>query len=238
MKSGWRELNSCLSSAEMDLVRSVDVAAPYYGDILYELTMQQSSAGPEPIAQSAASAPSDEAQFYIDALEDFVPALGINESQVRAGVGVTDPAEQGLPHDRRLLALLRAIESVSPLKGRLILRFLPQAFVYLNRAAAAEAVDDTVRPTIAGDRSVVVAHSLGTIVAYKLLRDGGAFDVPFLLTLGSPLAVKAVQLAIGPPFHRPEPVGSWLNGLDPDDAVTIGRKLTDATFGPGVRERR
>jgi hypothetical protein len=40
--------------------------------------------------------------------------------------------------------------------------------------------------------------------------------------------------AIGPVFARPDGVTSWLNGLDQDDAVTIGRRLTEAAFGPGI----
>ena len=40
--------------------------------------------------------------------------------------------------------------------------------------------------------------------------------------------------AIGPAFARPDRIPSWLNGLDQDDAVTIGRSLTEATFGSGI----
>jgi hypothetical protein len=42
------------------------------------------------------------------------------------------------------------------------------------------------------------SHSLGTVVTYTLLRSQSAAAVPFFLTLGSPLAGKAVKNAIGP----------------------------------------
>ena len=35
-------------------------------------------------------------------------------------------------------------------------------------------------------------------------------------------------------FARPNSVSSWLNGLDRDDAVTIGRSLKETTFGSGI----
>jgi hypothetical protein len=226
-------LAQVLSRADMATVRRAEIIAPYYGDVLYAATVHQSKAGPEPVAQSASAAPSDEAEFYREALEDLAPAAGVTETEVRAEAGAGQAVELGLADDRRLLALFRALEGVSPLQGRLILRFLPQAFVYLNRAATTAAVDNIVRPAITGQACVIVGHSLGSVVTFKLLRDEGG-DVPFYLTLGSPLAVKAVKNAIGPVFARPSGVSLWLNGLDRDDAVTIGRSLKDTTFGPGI----
>lgn len=230
-------LSETLSPADMAIIRRAEIFAPYYGDVLAEETNRKSQAGAQPIAQGIAAttetAP-DEAEFYRQALEDFAPAVGVTEAHIRAAAGTTEPVEQGLPHDRRFLALLRALETISPIKGAMVLRLLPQAFVYLNRATAAKAVDDIVRPKLLGERTVVVAHSLGTIVTFKLLRDASTQQIPFYLTLGSPLAVKAVQNAIGPAFERPGCVESWLNGLDQDDAVTIGRALNAANFGEGV----
>lgn len=222
-----------LSPADMALVRRAEIVAPYYGDVLLAETEKNGRAGPQAIAQSVGGLPSEEEEFYREALEDMAPAAGITESDIRAAAGMTDPIELGLPHDRRLLAVVRALETISPLKGSLVLRILPQAFVYLSRPSAWEAVDKIVRPALSGN-CVVVGHSLGTVVTYKLIREGAASEVPFYLTLGSPLAVKAVQNRIGPAFERAACVKKWLNALDPDDAVTIGRGLKTTTFGPGV----
>jgi hypothetical protein len=227
-------LEQSLSSADMAVVRRAEIVAPYYGDVLLAETEKNGRAGPQAIAQSVGDLPDEEEEFYREALEDIAPAAGVRESDIRAAAGATGPVEQGLPHDRRLLAIVRALETISPLKGSLVLRILPQAFVYLSRPTAWEAVDSIVRPALGGEKCVVVGHSLGTIVTYKLIREGAATDVPFYLTLGSPLAVKAVQNRIGPAFERAAIVKKWLNALDPDDAVTIGRALKETTFGPGV----
>jgi hypothetical protein len=230
-------LSKAVAPADMAMIRRAEIVAPYYGDVLAEETNRKSQAGAQPVAQglaeTSATAP-DEAEFYAQALEDFAPAAGVTEADIRAAAGVAGPIEQGLPHDRRFLALLRALETISPLKGRVVLRLLPQAFVYLNRATATQAVNDIVKPALADENAVVVAHSLGTIVTFKLLREAAAPQVPFYLTLGSPLAVRAVQNAVGPAFERPGCAESWLNALDPDDAVTIGRALNTANFGDGV----
>jgi pimeloyl-ACP methyl ester carboxylesterase len=226
-------LSHSLSSADMAKLRRAEIVAPYYGDVLYDATRSESKAGPEPVAQSAAAVGSDEAVFYRAMLEDMAPAAGVTEADIRAQAATNEAIEQGLPHDRRLLAVLRALEKVSPFHGRHILRFLPQAFVYLNRVAVARDIEKIVRPSLEKRPCVIVGHSLGTIVTFKLLREEAA-GAAFYVTLGSPLAVRAVMNAIGPVFARPDGVSSWLNGLDLDDAVTIGRSLTDETFGPGI----
>lgn len=227
-------LAATLSPGDMAVVRRAEIVAPYYGDILYRETERQTRAGPEAIAQAAAEPTSDEAEFYRKALDDIAPALGASESEVRAQAGVSGPIEQGFPHDRRFLALLRTAEAVVPNNGKAFIKLLPQAFAYLFRASATKAVDDEVRPALDGGPTVVVSHSLGTIVTFKLLREDPSLHVPSYVTLGSPLAIKAVKDAVGPAFERPDCVRQWLNGLDPDDAVTIGRGLKETTFGPGI----
>jgi hypothetical protein len=231
---GWLDaLSHPLVPADMAKLRQAEIVAPYYGDVLYDATRHESAAGPEPVAQSAAEVAGDEAAFYREALEDMAPAAGVTEADIRAQAATNEAIEQGVPHDRRLLAVLRALERVSPFRGRYILKFLPQAFVYLNRATVSCDIEKIVGPALSGQPCVVVAHSLGTVVTYKLLREEPA-AASFYVTLGSPLAVRAVMNAIGPAFARPDRIPSWLNGVDQDDAVTIGRCLTEATFGSGI----
>lgn len=223
-----------LSPDEMAKVRAAEIVAPYYGDALYEATKRQSQAEPKAVTLSVADAPADEAAFYRQALEDMAPAAGITEADIRAAAGTGDAVELGLPHDRRLLALLGALERVSPWQGSVILKLLPQGFVYLNRANVTAAVDDIVRPALTERPCVVVGHSLGSVISFKVLRDEPGVRVPFYLTIGSPLAIAAFKNAIGPIFARPNGVTTWLNGLDRDDAATLGRGLKETTFGPGI----
>lgn len=71
--------------------------------------------------------------------------------------------------------------------------------------------------------TVVVAHSLGTVVAYNLLRrDGQAqrWQVPLFVTLGSPLAVKAIRAALAPIDH-PACAAAWFNAMDERDVVAL-----------------
>jgi hypothetical protein len=68
-----------------------------------------------------------------------------------------------------------------------------------------------------------VAHSLGTVVAYNLLRREAqlhGWKVPMLITLGSPLGVRAVRMRLTPISH-PAGVTAWFNARDPLDLVAL-----------------
>ncbi|GGM94174.1 alpha/beta hydrolase [Streptomyces fuscichromogenes] len=74
--------------------------------------------------------------------------------------------------------------------------------------------------------TIVLAHSLGTVVALEALHthDG---EVPLFVTLGSPIGMRAaVGRRIRPqPLRVPEPVGRWLNFWDRDDLIAVRPQL-------------
>ena len=71
---------------------------------------------------------------------------------------------------------------------------------------------------------IVVAHSLGSVVAADLLAKlPPNLRIELLLTVGSPLAIKGLgdrAFEQDFPYDR---VGAWVNLYDPGDFVTIGR---------------
>ena len=139
---------------------------------------------------------------------------------------------------RRINAIVSALEKVSPLRGDLALRLLGQAHAYLKKPGVAPAVDDLVRPALAGGPVVLVTHSLGTIVSFKLLRElaqaGYPVDVPLYVAVGTPLTLSTVQRALGPSFATPSHVGRWINLRDPDDFVSLNRDLGAPRFSAAI----
>ena len=81
---------------------------------------------------------------------------------------------------------------------------------------------------------VLVTHSLGTVVSFKLLRAmasaGSIPHVPLYVTLGSPLPLATVQRSLGPPFATPQRVDRWINVRDPDDVIALNRDLEAPKF--------
>ena len=82
----------------------------------------------------------------------------------------------------------------------------------INRIVAAALTD---QPT------VVVGHSLGSVVAYSVLRsDTRTLRVPLFLTVGCPLGVRPIRDQFRP-LRFPLPVSAWLNAFDRRDVVAL-----------------
>lgn len=83
---------------------------------------------------------------------------------------------------------------------------------------------------------VVVAHSLGSIVAYDVLRefDSKGAPVPLLVTLGSPLGLEEIQQRVKKPLSVPSQVTHWHNFAARFDVVAIDRNLS-GEFTPKSR---
>ncbi|MCH8919648.1 MAG: alpha/beta hydrolase [Chloroflexi bacterium] len=91
-----------------------------------------------------------------------------------------------------------------------------------------------------GRRIFVIAHSMGSIIAYDVLRDIGRQDPSFavadFVTIGSPLGLPPVKAHIHReresyarvPVRTPTIVTErWVNYADPDDPIAIDSRLRD-----------
>jgi hypothetical protein len=98
-----------------------------------------------------------------------------------------------------------------------------------RRAAARDEVAAAVE---AHRPRVIVAHSLGTVVAYEALWSRPDLNVDLLLTLGSPLAMPGVVRDRLRPAEQARPPGvrRWVNLADVGDLVAIPRGGLGAHF--------
>ena len=125
------------------------------------------------------------------------------------------------------------------LNGRLTKLFVAVCFREVARYLAADDAParararDHVAATIADRRArVVIAHSLGTVVAYEALHAHPGLQIDLLVTLGSPLALPgAVFDRLHPPprsgtGQRPANVSRWVNISDHGDPIAILRPFT------------
>lgn len=115
---------------------------------------------------------------------------------------------------------------------RFVATFFGEVATYLrdtDRRAAARA---SVADLIATERPrVVLAHSLGSVVAYEALWARPDLRVELLVTLGSPLGIPDVVFDRLDPLPngrgvRPAGVTRWVNLADPGDLIAIPRPLT------------
>lgn len=180
-----------------------------------------------------------EMEFMSRVLGEVASEKGISELDIEAN---SHSADGLIPMDnfiaRRLVGLARCIEALSPDKGRLLLRLVKQGHTYLSSAGAADAVDSIVRPHLQRSPQVVISHSLGTVIAFKLLREmeqnGNAVEIPLFITMGSPLAVEAFKSKLGLPRRKSALVKRWVNFYDPSDFVSLGKPLDEENFANGI----
>ncbi|MFF3787626.1 serine peptidase [Streptomyces sp. NPDC001933] len=154
-------------------------------------------------------------------------ALGAPTLQERQGL-ITAPLRQVLSwvSRRRNVPIGTVIRLAVQLAGE-VHRYLhvPQV-----RAAARSAVAESIRRV---RPRVVLAHSLGSVVAYEALHAYPELNVDCFVTLGSPLGLPGgifdhlVPAPIAERGARPAGVRYWVNLADTGDLVAIPRRLGD-----------
>jgi hypothetical protein len=138
--------------------------------------------------------------------------------------------ERGPANWEWVQAIARAIERRSPRIAEMALKGVPQVDGYLNRPHVRKAVDNIVRPTLNQGRTLVVSHSLGTVVTYLLLKElSGRLNVPLYFTIGSPLGIEAVVRRVKP-ITTPNVMNAWVNAADERDYVALVSSLKSPTY--------
>ena len=117
-----------------------------------------------------------------------------------------------------------------------------QVTLYMRDEALRGEIQTRVRDAIGPDTKVVVAHSLGSVVAYEVLAVPSAdLGVTTLVTLGSPLGIRNVifdRLTPRPENGQgawPPSLDRWHNVADPGDIVAMVKELSPL-FGGGVTD--
>jgi hypothetical protein len=101
------------------------------------------------------------------------------------------------------------------------------------RNTARQRLHDKLREH-AGKRIMLIAHSMGSIIAYDVLRSLGREASPpsidHFVTIGSPLGMPHVKMKIyeeNDLVRTPTIVGRWTNFADRRDIVAVDAKLAD-----------
>ncbi|MFF0430803.1 alpha/beta hydrolase [Streptomyces sp. NPDC004327] len=227
---------------------AADARFAYYGDLFRTAGAQGGAAtGPqadedddllaallleavdERLADHAADLPAAETAALRHARSRLAPPGGAQ--------GAGAPARRVVNAVTSLLAVpgLRAVGGW--LSARTTAGMLGQVARYLNRAESdgTTTLDRRIRTRVADcldpdGPNIVVAHSLGTVVALETLHEHPA-DIALFVTLGSPLGIRgAVHPRVRPhPLATPATVGRWLNFWDRDDLVAARPVLEDFT---------
>ncbi|MEU8139340.1 trypsin-like serine peptidase [Streptodolium elevatio] len=238
MRREWAAgLNNGLTRLGFATVDPRDVFFPYYGDLLADALNTRESvatsfdAVADDPAAAAAPASASARDLYHGMLDQAAERSGMPAGAREDGDnGVAVGGDErfgvgGVVHlTRRPLDWIARHSGVDRL---VVAKAFRDVALYLDTAAVRERVLACVRDTVPRTGGIVlVAHSLGTVVAMDLLCDPEGPDVTGLLTLGAPLGLDTVHDRLrtrGP--HCPTRVPWWFNGWAPADGVAIGCPL-------------
>lgn len=170
----------------------------------------------------------DEAAFVESGLADLLEGLDGDEVDQLAAEATTLAGLPAFP-TRHGLRLLTAVDGRWRGGARPVLAVLREVYAYLHAPSCGQNVRRRVRTTATAHTRLLLAHSLGSVVAYDLLRRGELPQITTLVTFGSPLAWPTVRTALDASCEAEltAPLAvSWTNLHDERDAVTAGRRLS------------
>lgn len=230
LKAEWLDaLEEGLGKSGLRLpIPESEVRFPFYGTTLYDLVAGRSAAEAAEIVVRGTDTDPDEQRFLRAVLEEVKTQANITDAQLAELAG-QDVVERGPGQWEWVQAVLRAVDRLVPHgSGGGIALATRDVYQYLRNAAIRTHIDDGVAQALLSDReSVVVSHSLGTVVAYNVLTQLGSarrWRVPLFITLGSPLAVNEIRKTmrgLTSPLRCPPCASAWFNAMDERDIVAL-----------------
>lgn len=197
-------------------LRASDVACAFYGDLF------------RPAGEYLAPAPVIGAEDLTG--QEVELLLEWWRRAAELDPAIASPDVEVLARSPRVVnAAIRALSRsryFSGLAERLLIGSARQVRRYLDEPAIRTEAVRRVLDAMSTDTKVVVAHSLGSVVAYEALaRTRAAVD---LVTLGSPLGLRHAifnRLEPTPPGCWPGAVRCWTNVVDKGDVVAAVEDL-------------
>jgi hypothetical protein len=212
----------------------IDPVMPFYGDVLENLTAEVRSGSSKVIARGVAG---EEGFTSVEErlIRQMADKAGITDAEIRTELSAEIVA-RGPANWEWVQAIGRALEARVPMLGKIGLGFVSQVDSYLTRPHISDAVNAIVAKAFGDEPAVIVSHSLGTIVTYRIMCQKIATPpVPLFVTVGSPLGIRTVQSYLKPPsLGRPNNVKRWVNGTDERDYVALVARLDADTFAPNI----
>lgn len=198
-------------------VTDTDVDFATYGEIF------------RPAAEVLAPIPYYDAHDLDDYEQDLLMTLWRRAAEVDPRV--VSPDEEVLARPPRWT--VRALAALS--RSRFLARIAESVFIgdlkqvrsYFRDQEVRAAAQRALAAKISADTKVVVAHSLGSVVAYEALCAHPEWPVQKLVTLGSPLGIPHLiyHRLLPKPGAWPGSVAAWTNIVDSSDIVAAVEDL-------------
>ena len=221
LKADWlAALGKGLQKSGLTLPADVEVDFPYYGNKLDEFARQFDLPDDTSVVPKGSPVFDEYHEFRRAVADEMRRSAGITDEQVRAEMGPVPAEEKGVENWGWVQAIVRLLDrNVTGVSQTTIEFFLRDVFLYVKRPAVQAVIDRIVAGMLKPDTTVVVGHSLGTVVAYNVLG-AAARKVPLYVTVGSPLGIRAIRNTLVP-IRNPVGARGWYNAFDAHDIVSL-----------------
>jgi len=206
-------------------IPETDIRFPYYGDTLYQLAQGEDPATAAAVVVKG-TGPADDAErkFMQDVLNEIAEKAGIDEDEIAKEMPA-EVVEKGPLNWGWVQGVLKVIDRRVPFgSSASVALFTKDVYQYLTNKVISKKIDDgIVQAFQPNEPTVVVSHSLGTVVAYSIVRRETKprnWKISNFITVGSPLGVTKIRQSLAP-IRYPDPMGDWFNAFDERDVVAL-----------------
>jgi hypothetical protein len=185
LKAQWIEtLTRGAQTFGATLPNGIDVAFPYYGDTLDRLTHEFNLPVASDIHAKGGAVEDEFLAFQALVADSLRERSGVTDAQVDVEYG-TNPKPKGPLNWEWVQAILRALDKHGGgMSQAAIESFTRDVFLYTTRPGVRSQIDAVVSAALTEQPTVVVGHSLGSVVAYNVLcSDRRSLRVEITLTL-------------------------------------------------------
>lgn len=230
IRNEWlNALKAGANKAGLSVPTDIEIVFPFYGDRLDELIDLVDVSTASNITAKGNDTQDDYLRFQVELANDFRGELGVTDEQINAEYGDNDK-EKGPLNWEWVQAILKAIDKHSEgITQAALETFTRDVFLYLNRNVVRRQIDKLLSDVLDDQPTIVVGHSLGSVVCYNVLKTAGnAYKVPHFVTIGCPLGIRAIRSRLSP-IKYPNSVRDWSNFYDERDVVAL-HPLDDQNF--------
>lgn len=207
---------------------SVDFA--FYGDALDARVAKSKLPLPRQIVPKGGEAPSPYEEFLRSSLKEIKESAKISDADVASEAGDIPATEKGIANWRLTQAIARLIDKRhTGFASDTIEKYLRDVYLYVANRNAQREINAIIEDKLTDEPTVVIGHSLGSVVAYKVLLEQGAkVKLRRYITVGSPLGIKTISSKLGVLKYPPADL-TWYNAYDEGDIVALN-PLEDPWF--------
>ncbi len=221
LKQVWlKSLEEGLAIAGTSLPTGVTVDFPFYGDVLDAEVERLAAPNRNEVSAMGSGENDAYSRFMVSVLTEVQKNASLSDAEIRSEMD-SDVGAMGPENWEWVQAIVKVLDKRFPGLTSLTFEvFLRDVFLYLTSRTMRRKINKIIEAELTNEPTVVVSHSLGTVVCYDILKDRNFQNVKGLITLGSPLGIKGVSGHLGLLRHV-SPKREWLNAYDERDIVAL-----------------